>query len=371
MLILVLNSGSSSLKFSVFDSERSDEPILQGELHGPALDCVDQVFTRVADLTLDAIGYRVVHPGPKLDRHQRITPEVLQALDAASGFAPLHDPEAVSIIRGGLARYPQLPHFACFDTIFHQTMPTEANTYPIPKSYRDAGVRRYGFHGLACESVVNQLQQTGVPKRLIIAHLGSGCSVTAVVEGRSIDTSMGLTPTGGVVMGTRPGDLDPDLILHLIRQVGGDVEKVEKDLNHASGLAALSGLPNDMKAIRKAAQAGNGDAVLALKVFTRSVRKSIGAYSWLMGGVDAIAFSGGIGEHDAASREEILVELAEQGIEIDSALNNAEQNGMRRVNAPGSNTGIFIVPAQEDLMIANHVKRMMIEETYDDDRRFC
>lgn len=406
MHILVINSGSSSIKFSLFDaSQQGDsdaEPpwprgLFDGEISGvggaklgftfrdaagqdlsggplkanaPAdpVQLLEDAVCRPGMPRIDAVGYRVVHPGARLDRHVRITEEVLQDLEQAVVFAPLHDPEAIALIRDMMGRFPDARHYACFDTVFHQTMPAEASTYPLPLEYRQRGVRRYGFHGLSCESVVNEMRrasdqgQATFPRRLVIAHLGSGCSVTAVVDGRSIDTTMGLTPTGGVVMGTRPGDLDPGLVLYLLRQVEGDREAalsaVETLLNHRSGMVALSGLPNDMRAIRKAAQQGSGDAELALRIFTRTVRKAMGAFVWLMGGVDALVFTGGIGEHDVLSRAEILGGMEMHGILLDEAANEAAGDGLRRVSGAGSQVTVWVVPAQEDRMIAIHVGQM-------------
>jgi acetate kinase len=312
---------------------------------------------------VDAVGYRVVHPGAKLREHVRITGEVLKELEAAASFAPLHDPEALEAIRETMHRMPNVPHFACFDTIFHQTMPEEASTYAIPKEYRDHGVKRYGFHGLSCESVVRQMRRLGppsLPRRMVIAHLGSGCSVTALWDGKSVDTTMGLTPTGGIIMGTRPGDLDPGLLLYLLRQQKNEeAAALETMLNHNAGMVALTQLPNDMKAVRKAAADGNAQAVLALKVFTRSIRKAIGGFAWLLGGLDAIVFTGGIGEHDVTTRTDILAGLMETGVVIDSSSNNATGDGVHRISASDSVTAVFIVPAQEDLIIAQHVKRML------------
>jgi acetate kinase len=390
MQILVVNSGSSSIKFSVFRAENAVfELVFDGELSnigtpkaslkaGKAgedkttgnasaanlVEAIGQVFDTFAKAGLppvEAVGYRVVHPGAKLTDHQRITPEVLKDLEDAAAFAPLHDPEAVEVMREGLKRFPDAPQFACFDTVFHRTMPEEATTYPIPESYAKAGVRRYGFHGLSCESVVWQMRQTGdVPKRLAIAHLGSGCSVTALLDGRSVDTSMGLTPTGGVVMGTRPGDLDPGLMLYLLRQQEGEkgVDAVESMLNHKAGMVALTGLANDMKAVRSSAAAGDARAVLGIKVFTRSITRALGGFAWLLGGLDAIVFTGGIGEHDAASRADILAGLEGQGIALDSEANRSKESGVRCITASHTQTVIFVVPAQEDLMIAMHVQRM-------------
>jgi acetate kinase len=317
---------------------------------------------------IDAVGYRVVHPGPLLHQHQRITEEVLRDLQAAVAFAPLHDPQAIALIRDMMGRFPHARHYACFDTIFHETMPAQASTYAIPSEYRRQGVRRYGFHGLSCEAVVDDMQAAAAeakaefPHRMVIAHLGSGCSVTALVDGRSVDNTMGLTPTGGVVMGTRPGDLDPGLVLYLLRQAKGEREAawaaVESMLNHQAGMVALSGLPNDMRGVRKAAAQGNNDARLAIEIFTRSVRKAIGSFMWLLGGLDAVVFTGGIGEHDVQSRAEILQGLESCGVVLDAAANAAGGDGLRRVSAPDSKLAVWVVTAQEDRMIAMHVRQM-------------
>ena len=311
---------------------------------------------------VEAVGYRVVHPGSKLDRHQRITDEVLKDLEEAVVFAPLHDPAVIEVIKEMMQKFPDVGHYACFDTVFHQTMPEAASVYPIPVEYRERGVRRYGFHGLSCESIVRQLRASkdiAFPRRMVIAHLGSGCSVTAVVNGCSVDTTMGLTPTGGVVMGTRPGDLDPGLVLYLLRQMEGDrVAALEKMLNHDAGMAALSGLPNDMKAVREAAAGGDARARLAVEIFTRSVKKAVGGFVALMGGVDAVVFAGGIGEHDARSRAEIAGGLEWMGISVNSRLNEAEGEAVRRLSASDSVAAVLVVPAKEDWIIAVHVGRM-------------
>jgi acetate kinase len=398
MHILVLNSGSSSIKFSIFESAGSEaglsDPgsVFDGELSGigssnarltfaptganpshsevkadSIADAIQQVFAAIGDSALppiEAVGYRVVHPGPKIDDNRRITPELLADLEEAIPFAPLHNPQTLTVIRKGLAEFPAVRHYACFDTVFHRTMPQEAITYALPREYGAQGVRRYGFHGLSCEWIVRQLRSHagGMLKRMVIAHLGSGCSVTALVDGRSVDTTMGMTPTGGVVMGTRPGDLDPGLILYFLRQQkkqGEDaVSTTESMLNHQSGMVALSGMPNDVRAMRKAAAAGDARALLALKVFTRSLTKAIGGFCWLMGGLDAIAFTGGIGEHDADTRREVLAGLQELGIAIDDSLNQTGAGGLRTINQPESRTSVYVIPAQEDRMIAVHVDRM-------------
>jgi acetate kinase len=388
MKILVLNSGSSSIKFSIFDAAHEAEPqaVLDGELSGVGTNnatlksgtadpekvdakdleqAIDEVFKAAlkSSESVDAIGYRVVHPGSKLHDHQRITDEVLRDLEEAIEFAPLHDPAVLQVIRAGIKHFSHIAHYACFDTVFHRTMPEEATIYPLPPTYRERGVRRYGFHGLSCESIVRQMKQQSIlPERMVIAHLGSGCSVTAVVDGLSVDTTMGLTPTGGVVMGTRSGDLDPGLVLYLLREQKGSrgdaIAAVETMLNHDSGMVALSGMANDVKAVRKAAAAGDEKALLALKVFTRSVTKAIGSFCYLLGGLDAIVFAGGIGEYDAKSRMEILNGLQSIGVKIDADRNQTPGGGIQEISAIGSRTDIFIVSAQEDLMIAVHVGQM-------------
>jgi acetate kinase len=406
--ILVINSGSSSIKFSIFEAAKGAAPegktswpraLFIGEISGVGGAALGFTFrdARGQELVgtapqpndasnrdpitmlehavcgagmphIDAVGYRVVHPGPLLNEHKRITEEVLQDLEKAVVFAPLHDPQAIALIRDMMGRFPKARHYACFDTIFHETMPAAASTYAIPVEYRRDGVRRYGFHGLSCEGVVDDMRaasdrgQTEFPGRMVIAHLGSGCSVTALLDGRSVDTTMGLTPTGGVVMGTRPGDLDPGLVLYLLRQADGDrkaaLAKVETVLNHNAGMVALSGLPNDMRAVRKAAAGGNADARLAIEIFTRSVRKAIGAFAWLLGGLDAVVFTGGIGEHDVQSRAEILRDLEPSGVRLDANANQAGGDNLRRVSSADSPVAVWVVTAQEDRMIAVHVGQM-------------
>jgi acetate kinase len=392
--ILVINSGSSSIKFSLFDSG-SGEPrsLFEGEVTGigganarftfrdadgrdlsggrkevkagtpvEAIRVVVEAVCGEGLPNVEAVGYRVVHPGPKLREHVRIDDAVMKDLQEAVVFAPLHDPAVIEVIREMMAKFPDVAHYGCFDTVFHETMPEVATTYPIPMEYRERGVRRYGFHGLSCESIVRQLRaEVGFefPKRMVIAHLGSGCSVTAVVDGRSVDTTMGLTPTGGVVMGTRPGDLDPGLVLYLLRQMKGDqVSALETMLNHDAGMVALSGMPNDMKTVREAAAGGNVQARLAIEIFTRSVKKAVGGFMALMGGVDAIVFAGGIGEHDARSRAEILSGLESFGISINSERNEAKGDAVRRMSASDSVPMVLVVPAKEDWMIAVHVDGM-------------
>ena len=400
MHVLVVNSGSSSIKFSIFacregealslfegeasslgtdtprlvfvdaqGGDRSGGKTLEAGDHGTqASHVIAQLVTKGGLPTIDAVGYRVVHSGPTITEHSRVTPELIAELRRAVDFAPLHEPATIKIIEEMQKQFPDVPHFACFDTVFHETMPEEAKTYPLPEQVRAQGVRRYGFHGLSCESVVEQMREAErrgeirFPRRMVVAHLGSGCSVTAIVDGKSLDTSMGLTPDGGVVMGTRPGDLDPGVVLYLVRQqrTGRDeaAGAVEAMLNRDSGMHALSAMPNDVKRLREAAKAGDRAAVLALAVFTRSVKKTIGGYLALMGGAEAVVFAGGIGEHDADSRREVLAGMGALGFQLDADKNEAPGSAMRRLSADGDVGEVYIVPAEENRMIARHVFAM-------------
>jgi acetate kinase len=391
MHILVLNSGSSSIKFAMYADGWAELRVLySGELSdigeataalelrdnagkdvtgavgevkagsmNEAISVVQRVIALPAFAPPDAVGYRVVHPGPHLRGHQRLTPEVLAQLKEAIVFAPLHDPAALEMIEEMMHRAPGIARFACFDTVFHETMLEEATVYALPAEVRAEGVRRYGFHGLSCESVVFQLRRARripFPRRMVIAHLGSGCSVTACIDGKSVDTTMGLTPTGGVVMGTRPGDFDPGAVLYLLRRPGATVESVEKLLNHESGLKALGGV-NDMRELRKSAAQGNQQTQLAIRVFCRSVVKAIAGFIALYG-ADAIVFTGGIGEHDAATRGEIAGSLSGLGAELEFAANESPAKGLRKISPEDSRIALYVVPAEEDLMIARHVVQM-------------
>jgi acetate kinase len=393
MHILVINPGSSSIKFSVFAEDAGEvRSLAEGEVGGiggraaklefrdvdgkdlsgalgeiktatmeDAIGVVERAVGVAGLPAPDAVGYRVVHPGPKLKGHQRLTPEVLAELRAAVRFAPLHDPEALEIIDALMQRYPAAPHVACFDTAFHETMPEEATIYALPAEVREEGVRRYGFHGLSCESVVWQMRRAaGVPfpRSMLIAHLGSGCSVTACIDGKSVDTTMGLTPTGGVVMGTRPGDIDPGVVIYLLRREGATVDSVEEMLNHEAGLKALGGV-NDMKALR-AAERQDASARLALTIFVRSLVKTIAGLAALHS-PSAVVFTGGIGEHDARTRGAVAGGLWAFGAELDGTANDSAASGVRTISDEDSRLALYVVPAEEDLMIARHVARICAE----------
>jgi acetate kinase len=329
--ILALNSGSSSLKFGLYQPGATDEqPLLTGSANGigrdngslrilssdgkPLLerDCIHQsqgdalntLAATIREHTQSApvaVGHRIVHGGPNLYRHQIITPQVLDQLRSATHFAPLHIPQALSLITAAQSIFPSAAQFACFDDAFHQAIPEVASHFALPQRYFDEGIRRYGFHGISYESLVHHFGAK-LPKRAIFAHLGNGSSLCALRNGVSIDTTMGLTPTGGIPMGTRSGDLDPGVLLYLLRNEKLSADSLEDLLNHQSGLFALSSGESDVKTLEERAHAGDTKACFALDVFAVSVRKTIGAYMALLGEVDLLVFTGGIGEHSSRIR---------------------------------------------------------------------
>jgi acetate kinase len=337
--VLALNSGSSSLKFGLFNvSATSAEAVISGgvettasarrrfwardpdgrqlaEEESAGLDQED-ALQRIAELlpahAPDVVGHRIVHGGPRLRRHSLIDAPVLRQLEAAAAFAPLHVPQALSVLRLAQERFPRCPHVACLDTAFHADLPDIARVLPLPKALQADGIERYGFHGLSCESIVRRLA-SDLPERLVIAHLGSGVSVTAVRRGRSVDTTMGLTPSGGTIMATRCGDLDPGVLIYLMRERGLDPAGLEDFVYRRSGLLGISGVSSDMRRLREAAESDAG-ARLAIRMFCRSICKHVAAMIAVLEGIDMLVFTGGIGEHDAQSRTEIGAGLAWAGI---------------------------------------------------------
>ena len=368
-LIFVLNSGSSSLKFGIYYRGASDEePLLTGSAEGighsngrlhirsvtgetllqrgsilqsqsNALAAVAEAMREHIHATPVAIGHRIVHGGPNLRTHQLVTPQLLDELRSTTHFAPLHIPQALSLIASAESIFPSAVHFACFDDAFHRTLPEVASHLPLPQRYFDAGIRRYGFHGLSYESLVHHLGAQ-LPERAILAHLGNGASLCALRNRVSIDTTMGLTPTGGIPMGTRSGDLDPGVFLYLLRAEKLGADELEDLLNHQSGLFALSSGESDVKALEERARSNDPRAALALDVFAVSVRKVIGAYLALLGGVDLLVFTGGIGEHSDYIRSAATDGLEVFGLTADK---------------------IQIVPTQEEQQIARHCRRMMMQ----------
>ncbi len=356
-IILALNSGSSSLKFGLYRVGPSSlDVLLSGDVDLKATDGAPSALRLIAGRLADAktppptaIGHRVVHGGPALRDHCRIDEVVLGQLAAATPFSPLHMPTALSLIRCAHEHFGDLPQVACFDTVFHAGMPDVARTLPIAKAQRSEGLERYGFHGLSCESIVQRLGED-LPDRLVIAHLGNGASITAVKAGRSIDTSMGLTPTGGVIMGTRSGDLDPGILVYLARERAFDPAMLEELVDRRSGLLGISGVDSDMRALRRMASS-NADARLAIRMFCYSVRKHLVGMIAALEGVDMIVFTGGIGENDAPAREEICAGLTWMGITLDQARNRSGDNPLEHA---GSRCRVLVLASQEDEQIARH-----------------
>ncbi len=310
-VIFALNGGSSSLKYGAFAIDGDDVARRAGGSVAADADhdtLFDAIATALPGVVPDAIGHRIVHGGLDLFDPVPVDAAVIARLEAACAFAPLHGPAALALIAAAQRRYPGVPQVACFDTGFHRHLPPVAAVLPVPAALRAGGIRRYGFHGLSCQSIVRQLGRA-LPDRLVIAHLGSGASVTAVRAGRSIDTSMGLTPSGGVVMATRSGDVDPGLLLFLLRERGMTAATLEDLVDRRSGLLGISGLSGDLRLLRQEG-AALPDAALAIAIFCRSVAKQIAAMIVSLGGIDLLVFSGGIGVHDAATRDAICADLA-------------------------------------------------------------
>lgn len=382
-LVLALNSGSSSLKFALYDFAGEDVqrkgegaierigqsvgrlwwqgdrrldrtaafPDFSGALRA-LLDC----FQELGLQRLAAIGHRVVSGGPDLREHCAVDEQVLQILHASLRFAPLHLPPEIAVMEAVAQHWPETPQFACFDTTFHHTIPELAARYPLPRNLWQEGLRKYGFHGLSYEYILTQIPQQG---RSIIAHLGNGASLAAVRDGHCVDTSMGLTPTGGIVMGTRCGDLDPGVLLFLLEEKGYTAAQLERVLNHLSGLLGLSGLSGDMQVLL-AARETDPHAAFAIDAFAYSVRKMIGGYLAVLGGADRLVFTGGIGEHAALLRELICAPLGALGFVLDDAAN---QTGQRRISRSESPVEILCIPTDEDRMIAEHSYRLLNADT--------
>jgi acetate kinase len=311
---------------------------------------------------VDAIGHRVVHGGERYVEPTVITPEVVSGIRALVPLAPLHNPANLAGIEVTLEAWPAVPQVAVFDTAFHRTLPRHAYLYALPyELYEAHGVRRYGFHGTSHQYVSRRaaelLQRPLEATNLVTLHLGNGCSACAVQGGRSVETSMGLTPLEGLVMGTRSGDVDAGVLFHLGRLQGLDLAELDAMLNTRSGLKGLAGA-NDMRELNTRAAAGDERAALARAVFTHRVRKYVGAYAAVLGRVDGIVFTGGIGEHNPGLRAEALAGLEPLGIEVDE-LANAAGGGERVVSAAGSRVAVLVIPTNEELEIAREALQVL------------
>ena len=380
--ILCLNGGSSSLKFGVYRlGLKAEEKIFSGaveaigedsgkawlrsghkapqEASGKFPDHTTAIETMFAALRkqgverLEAAGHRIVHGGPKFISPQLIDEKLKAGLKELIPFAPLHLPDQVAMIEAVTTHFPELPQVACFDTAFHNRMPEVAQRFALPQELWNQGIRRYGFHGLSYEYVVGKLGSE-LGRRAIIAHLGNGASMVALKDGVPMDTSMGLTPTGGFMMGTRSGDLDPGVLIHLLK-TGYSADQLENLLDHRAGLLGVSGQSSDMKALLQKSQTSNA-ARMAVQMFGYQVRKYIGAYAAVLNGLDTLVFTGGIGERAAEVRAEICSGLEYLGVALDTAANN---ENAQVISQPGTKCTIRVVQTDEDLMIAHHTRNLV------------
>jgi acetate kinase len=391
--VLVLNSGSSSIKFSVYGTgDGEPQKLHEGAVDGigtdqgefwikdaegkkvvdetPALPTRAVAFKLVADAlhskdfpSPSAIGHRMVSGGPTVQTNQRITPALIEEMERYEAFAPLHTPIAIYIMREAIRQFPGIPNFVCLDTWFHRHMPEVVTRLPIPEEYAAMGVRRYGAHGLSYESIVYQLAPA-VPKKLIVAHLGNGASIAAIRNGQGLDTSMGLTPLGGIISGTRTGDIDPGVLFFILRKIAETAKDateaadlLEAVVSKKAGLLGVSELSSDMRDLRDAIAHGNAKAQLAVEMFTWTIARWIGGYVAELGGLDMLVFTGGIGENDIATRAEVCAGLSTLGIALDAARNNIQGAGV--ISAEHSPVTVRVIPPEEDLMIARHVVRLL------------
>lgn len=388
--ILVVNAGSSSIKFALFGLPPAPGALLRGQIeeigraprfrlsgdadarcpppdaaalaavadHDGALALLlDWLPRAAAGSEIVAAGHRVVHGGTRFTAPQRVTPETLEALAALGPLAPHHQPHNVAAIRALAARRPDLPQVACFDTAFHATQAAETTTLPLPAELRAKGLRRYGFHGLSYEYVSGALAEVvapaPAPARAVIAHLGNGASLCAVETGRSVDTTMGFSTLDGLIMGTRCGSLDPGVLLHLMAAEGYDAAALTDLLYNRSGLLALSGISADMRALLASDQPA---ARQAIAIYAHRIAREIGALSAALGGLDALVFTGGIGEHAAPVREIVCRGCAWLGLDFDTAAN--ERDGPC-LTTPDSRVGAWVVPTNEELVIARHTAALI------------
>ncbi|WP_119301731.1 acetate/propionate family kinase [Dongia deserti] len=385
--ILVLNAGSSSLKFATFAASGSDVPSLdlRGQLAGigqgePKLTVTDEHGNRArwgkaehmathADavrLLIERLlmqdrpeewlgaGHRIVHGGARFSEPVKVTPETLKELVALIPLAPLHQPHNVAPIEALQAALPELPQVACFDTAFHACQPEIAMRFALPEKYWQAGLRRYGFHGLSYEAILQALPAAagGVPKRLVVAHLGNGASMAAINEGKCIATTMGFSTLDGLVMGTRAGSIDPGVLLHLLRD-GMSREELEKLLYHESGVKGVSGLTADMKTLL---ESSDPKAQLAIDVYCYRIGRELGSLAAALGGLDALVFTGGVGENAAPIRAQVCTDAAWLGLHLDK---EANRRGDARISAAGSRVAAWIVATDEELTIARHTQRLL------------
>ncbi len=374
-MILVLNAGSSSLKYALIDPAGPSGPASKdhrgiveriGENGSPVTDHNAALERTLADLdptAVRAVGHRVVHGGARFTSPTVVNDEVLDAIRDLVPLAPLHNPPAVVGIEAARRQLPAVPQVAVFDTAFHATLPAAAATYAIDAEIaRSYGIRRYGFHGISCAYVARRaaglLGRPLTELNLVVLHLGNGASATAVHRGRSVETSMGFTPLEGLVMGTRSGDLDPAILTFLQRSAGMSADEVSDLLHQRSGLAGLAGV-GDVRSVIAAREAGDAGAALALDVYCHRIRKYVGAYHAVLGRLDAVVFTAGVGENAAPVRAASLAGLEPWGIALDEARNNASGDSARVVSTPDARVAVCVVPTDEETAIAEDVASLL------------
>jgi len=394
--ILVVNCGSSSIKYKLFDADSlkgvssgllerigSRPAFLRHETSGASakrevdvsnhrqgLELILRVLLEAEPKAIGsleeivAVGHRVVHGGDSFFESILVDEKVLEALRKWSHLAPLHNPPNIAGIEAARSLLPRVPQVAVFDTAFHQTMPETAYLYAIPfELYEKLGIRRYGFHGTSHKYVAQKAAEIiGEPiekLRIITCHLGNGCSITAVKNGRSIDTSMGFTPLEGLVMGTRSGDIDPSIVFYLIGE-GFSPREVEDMLNKKSGLLGVSGVSNDIRDVEREAEAGSKRARLALEIFAYRAKKYIGAYAAALGGFDVLVFTGGIGENDPLMRRMICENMGFLGLEIDEEANRSTVGKTGVISGEQSRVRVLVIPTDEELAIAEETRKRLL-----------
>lgn len=396
MNILVLNCGSSSVKYKLIEI-KANKVLAEGGIEKIGLpdafikfkfgnekiqqdldinDHVGAIKSILDNLTskeygcikdfkeIDAVGHRVVHGGEKFNKSVLINDEVIAKIKECYGIAPLHNPVNMAGIDAINEVLPEVPQVGVFDTAFHQTMPAKSYMYALPyKYYAEDGVRRYGFHGTSHRYVSQRVCEfLGVEpkgKRIITCHVGNGGSITAVKDGKSIDTSMGLTPTEGLMMGTRCGDVDPGALIFLMDKHNLSSKDMLNMVNKESGLAGISGVSSDMREITAAAKQGNEKAILSLEMYEQRITKYVGAFAAEMGGVDIIVFTGGVGEHQSSTRANVCKPLRFMGVEIDDAANDANNGDEGIISTPNSAVKVVVIPTDEEYMIAKDTEAII------------
>ncbi|NLG81989.1 MAG: acetate kinase [Bacilli bacterium] len=390
-LILAVNAGSSSLKFKLINMpeevtlaegnierignedaivnfktpNEKVKKIMPVKNHEEAVELLEQHLISFGVLSslqeIKGVGHRVVHGGEKFNDSAIIDEEVIKEIDSLCDLAPLHNPHNLRAIQIFRKKLPNVPMVAVFDTAFHQTMPKEAYLYGVPYEwYEKYGVRKYGFHGTSHKYVSGRVSELlGNPEaNVIVCHLGNGASICAVQGGKSVDTSMGFTPLAGLLMGTRSGDIDPAIIPFIMQKTGKTIQEVENDLNKKSGFLGVSGISNDSRDIEDGIERGDERCILAQDIFIRKIVNYIASYHVVLGGADAIAFTGGIGENSPLSRMQIAERLKALGVELDLELNDC-RGKERLISTPNSKIKCFIIPTNEEVMIARDVMRLV------------